>query len=387
MNLTQATRDPVAKRRAAIYDLYGGAVGRPLSEVPTPALLLDLAAAKRNISRMAGMLRGTHATIRPHIKVHKSVELARMQVDAGAKGLSTATVWEACALAWAGLDDIFVVNTVSHPEKVRVLAELARSRRVLVAVDNAANASQLSEAARAAGSRVGVLIEVDTGMDRAGVDTEEEAIALARHLQSCERLNFEGLTGYEGHCSLEADEQRRAIKQRAAMDTFLRIADRLESTGYPCPIRSAGGTATWNWTAERDGVTEIQAGSYVVMDNFHGRMVPHFEHALTVATTVISRPQGRLIVDAGSKSVDTDGGATLIGTDLEALRFDEEHGVFTGDSELLYPVGAFLRLVPGYAPATVNMHDVYYVTEGDLVIDVWPVFPRGPGHNGLVDVP
>ena len=387
MSLTHATRDPVAKRRTTIFDLYGAAIGRPLCDVPTPALVLDLAAAKRNISRMATMLRGTHATIRPHIKVHKSVELARMQVDAGAKGLSTATVWEACALAWAGLDDIFVVNTVSHPEKVRVLAELARSHRVLVAVDNATNASQLSDAARTAASRVGVLIEVDTGMDRAGVDTEEEALALARHLRSCESLNFEGLTGYEGHCSLEPDEQRRLTKQRAAMDVFLRIADRLESAGYPCPIRSAGGTATWRWTAERNGVTEIQAGSYVVMDNFHGRMVPDFEHALTIATTVISRPHGRLIVDAGSKSVDTDGGATLIGTDLEDLRFDEEHGVFTGDAEVRFPVGASLRMVPGYAPSTVNMHDVYYVAEDDLVVDVWPVFPRGPGHNGLVDVP
>ena len=154
-----------------------------------------------------------------------------MQVDAGAKGLSTATVWEACALAWAGLDDIFVVNTVSHPKKVRVLAELARSHRVLVAVDNATNASQLSDAARTAASRVGVLIEVDTGMDRAGVDTEEEALALARHLRSCESLNFEGLTGYEGHCSLEPDEQRRLTKQRAAMDVFLRIADRLDPPG------------------------------------------------------------------------------------------------------------------------------------------------------------
>ena len=153
------------------------------------------------------------------------------------------------------------------------------------------------------------------------------------------------------------------------------------------PIRSAGGTATWRWTAERDSVTEIQAGSYVVMDNFHGRMVPDFEHALTIASTVISRPPGRVIVDAGSKSVDIDGGVTLVGADVEALRFDEEHGVFTGDAELRLPVGTPVRMVPGYAPATVNMHDFYYVLDDDVVIDVWPVFPRGPGHNGLVDVP
>ena len=118
------------------------------------------------------------------------------------------------------------------------------------------------------------------------------------------------------------------------------------------------------------------------MDNFHGRMVPDFEHALTIATTVISRPHGRLIVDADSKSVDTDGGATLIGTDLEALRFDEEHGVFRATQRFAFRWARALRLVPGYAPTTVNMHDVYYVTEDDLVVDVSPVFPRGPGHNG-----
>lgn len=380
-------RDPLARRHAQVHDLYGRAIGRSISEVPTPALLLDLAVAKRNISRMADALRGTGTTVRPHVKAHKSVELARLQVDAGAQGLSTATVWEACALAWAGLDDIFVVNTVSHPEKLRVLAELAREHRVLVAVDNAANASQLSDAARSAGSRLGVLIEVDTGMDRAGVDTEEEAIALAKHVLTCERLDFQGLTGYEGHCSLEPDGEARAVKQRAAMDLFLRVADRLESVGCPCPVRSAGGTATWKLTAGREGVTEIQAGTYVLMDNFHGRMVPDFEPALTLATTVISRPEGRLIVDAGSKSVDTFGGVTLIGAGLEALRFDEEHGVFLANENCALPVGAFLRMVPGYAPATVNMHDFYYVVEDDQVVDVWPVFPRGPGHNGLVEVP
>ena len=291
------------------------------------------------------------------------------------------------ALAWAGLDDLFVVNTVSHPEKIRVLAELARSRRVLVAVDDASNAAELSTAARSAGSEVGVLIEVDTGMDRAGVDAEEDAVALAKAVVACDHLRLEGITGYEGHCSLEPDEQRRAAKQRAAMDLFVRVADRLVSLGFPCAIRSAGGTATWRLTASRKGVTEIQAGSYVVMDNFHGRMVPEFEHTLTVATTVISRPDDRVIIDAGNKSVGIGGGPTLVGPDLEALRFDEEHGIFVAHPGLKLPVGTWLRMIPGYAPATVNMYDVYYVVDGDQVVDVWPVFPRGPGHNGLVEVP
>jgi D-serine deaminase-like pyridoxal phosphate-dependent protein len=385
----RAGRDPVALHRAFMRDVYAGAIGRRAPEVPTPALLLDLTVAQRNIARMAEALQGLNANIRPHIKVHKSIELARLQVNAGATGLSTATVWEACALAWGGLDDLFVVNTVTHPEKRRILAELARDHRVLVAVDDPANAVQLSDAAKSAGSELGVLIEVDTGMDRAGVDTVEDAVALAKHVVAAGHLRLEGITGYEGHCSLEPDQERRTSKQQAAMDLFLQVADHLESLGYPCPIRSAGGTATWKLSAEREGVTEIQAGTYVVMDNFHGRMVPEFEHALTVATTVISRPPGRLIVDAGNKSVGTGGGPSLMGADLEALRFDEEHGVFIAPPEpdLDLPVGSWLRMVPGYAPATVNMYDVYYVVDDDQVVDVWPVFPRGPGHNGLLDVP
>jgi D-serine deaminase-like pyridoxal phosphate-dependent protein len=387
MSGTRTTPDPVARHRAFIYDLYGGAIGRPVAEVATPALLLDLAAAERNISRMANAMDGFGTAIRPHIKVHKSIELARLQVGAGAAGLSTATVWEACALAWGGLDDIFIVNTVTHPEKLRVLAALAREHRILVAVDDADNAGELAAAAKAAGSQVGVLIEVDTGMDRAGVDTIDEALALAKDVAALDHLRLEGLTGYEGHCSLEPDEQLRTVKHRAAMELLLIVADRLESVGYPCPIRSAGGTATWKLSARTDGVTEIQAGTYVVMDNFHGRMVPDFEPALTVATSVISRPPGRLIVDAGNKSVGIGGGPSLVGTHLEVLRFDEEHGVFVAGPEVDLPVGAWLTMVPGYAPATVNMYDAYHVVKENRVVDVWPVFPRGPGHNGLLAAP
>jgi D-serine deaminase-like pyridoxal phosphate-dependent protein len=337
---------------------------------------------------MAATLRDMPAQIRPHIKVHKSAELAARQVAAGAIGLSMATVWEAVALAWAGLDNLFVVNMISHPEKIRVLAELARSHHVIVAVDEVQNASKLDAAANKAGSKLGVMIEVDTGMDRAGVDAEDEAIALAKEVSSLSHLTLEGITGYEGHCSLEFDPELLVVKHRAAMDMFLQIADRMESLGIPCPIRSAGGTVSWNLTAGWPGITEIQAGTYVLMDNFHGTRVPGgFEHALTVATTVVSRPPNRLIVDAGNKSVGIGGGPSIVDSDLEPFRFDEEHGIFVADSSVDLPVGSWLRLVPGYAPATVNMYDNYYVVTEDKVVDVWPVFPRGPGHNGLIQLP
>lgn len=370
---------------ARVRAAYGSAIGRRREELVTPALVLDLPAARRNIEGMAARMSALSAELRPHIKVHKSPELARLQVRAGAIGISTATVWEAIVMVRSGLDHVFVVNTVAGPEKQRALAMLARDADVMVAVDDAANAGDLASAARAAGSELGVLIEVDTGMDRCGVDTPEEALALARRLVETRGLRFLGLTGYEGHCSLTPERDLRAEKQRTAMDRFVATAELLETNGIPCSIRSAGGTATWDWTAAHAGVTESQAGSYVVMDVFHGQMVGDFENALFVAATVISRRPDRVILDAGNKSMGAPGLAQIVGQSLRNLRFDEEHGVFAADPETPLRVGDVVELVPGYSPGTVNWYDAFHVVEDGVVVDVWPVIPRGPGHGGLVD--
>ena len=363
---------------------YEGDIGRRRSELATPALVLDVDAAQRNIDHMAGALASLgQAVIRPHYKTHKSPDLARRQVDAGAAGLSTATVWEAAVLAAAGFDDIFVVNTVSHPAKVRVLAGLARDRRILVAADEADNAAALSAAAVRAGSVLGIMIEVDTGMDRCGVDTADAAVALARRVTSLPGLRLEGITGYEGHCSLTIDDDLRHERQQAAMTFFTGVAARIEAAGLPCPIRSAGGISTWRWTAAFPGLTEIQAGSYVVMDNYHGQMAPGFEHSLTVQASVISRQSDRVIVDAGNKSVAAPDDVTMVGHDLKPVRFDEEHGIFAAPDGSPLRVGDSVALVPGYSPTTVNWYDAYHVVRDDVVIDIWPVIPRGPGHHGL----
>jgi D-serine deaminase-like pyridoxal phosphate-dependent protein len=363
---------------------YGEAIGRRRDELITPALVLDIDAAQRNIDHMASELKQMgRATIRPHYKTHKSPDLARRQLQAGAGGLSMATVWEAAVLAAAGMDDLFVVNTVAHPGKLRNLAELARDHRVLVAVDEAANAAAHSAAAVTAGSTLGIMVEVDTGMDRCGVDTARECLALARQVADLPGLRFEGITGYEGHCSLTPDSQLRHERQREAMTFFTGVADLLEANGIPCKIRSAGGIATWKWTAAYPGLTEIQAGTYVVMDNFHGRMVPGFEHSLTIQATVISRQSGKVIVDAGNKSVADPADVTIVGHDHEVLRFDEEHGIFAAPEGSSLRVGDPVALVPGYSPSTVNWYDAYHVVRDAVVVDIWPIFPRGPGHHGL----
>ena len=374
----------IEEARERARHAYGAAIGRRRSEVITPALILDLDAARRNIDKMARWLEGKPARIRPHIKVHKSPELAQMQVDAGAIGLSTATVWEAVVLVRTGLDSIFIVNTFAGPEKLATIAALARDAEVMVAVDEVDNAKEIAKAARAAGSTVGVLIEVDTGMDRAGVDTTEQAVELGRKLSELKGVRMLGVTGYEGHCSLTPEADLRAQKQRKAMSFLTETAHELGVHGIPCSIVSAGGTATWNLTAADPKVTEIQAGSYVVMDNFHGAMVGDFEKALTVATTVISRPRDRVIVDAGNKSLGAPALTTIVGHDNQGFRFDEEHGVFVALAHEELRVGDVVELIPGYAPATVNWYDAYHVVEGDRVVDIWAVIPRGPGHGGLI---
>ncbi len=366
---------------------YGDAIGQRRADLVTPALVLDADAAQRNIDHMAAELtRMGAATIRPHYKTHKSPDLARRQVQAGAGGLSMATVWEAAILAAAGMDDLFVVNTVAHPAKIRMLAELARDHRILVAVDEAPNAEAHSAAAVKAGSTLGIMVEVDTGMDRCGVDTAQDCLALARHVTDLPGLRFDGITGYEGHCSLTFDNVLRHQRQREAMNFFTSVAGLLESHGIPCPIRSAGGIATWNWTAAFPGLTEIQAGTYVVMDNFHGQMVPDFEHSLTIQATVISRQSDKVIVDAGNKSVADPADVSIVGHDLKVFRFDEEHGIFAAPDGSSLRVGDAVALVPGYSPSTVNWYDVYHVVRDGVVTDIWPIIPRGPGHHGLASV-
>jgi D-serine deaminase-like pyridoxal phosphate-dependent protein len=378
LNSVEETYDRVRR-------VYGGSIGRHRLDVVTPALLLDLPVARRNIEKMGERMRELPAELRPHVKVHKSPELARMQIDAGAIGVSTATVWEAMVMVVSGIDGVFVVNTVAGRDKLAALAALARDADVMVAVDDANNAREIGAAARQAGSELGVLVELDTGMDRAGVDTTEAAVSLARKLVELDGIRLLGLTGYEGHCSLTPERGLRHERQQKAMRFLVETAEAFRSEGLPCPIVSAAGTATWEWTASFPGVTESQAGSYVVMDNFHGAMVPEFEYAVTVLATVISRPPDRMIVDAGNKSMGAPALASVVGHDeFPSFRFDEEHGIFSALPEAGLRVGDVVELVPGYAPGTVNWYDAYHVVEDDRVVDVWPVIPRGPGHGGLI---
>ena len=229
--------------------MYGSSIGCRHNELITPALILDLTVLRKNLAFMADRIRSMPARLRPHVKVHKSPDIARMQVEAGAIGIGTATIWEAIVFARAGIQDVFVVNQVVGPEKVQAAALLAREIPLKVAVDDATNVKALSEAARKARSVIGCVVEVDTGMGRCGVGSSEEALRVARRVVELPGLRLYGLTGYEGHCSREIDRVKREKMAREAMEYFIGVADLLVENGLPCPIVSAAGTGTWEITA------------------------------------------------------------------------------------------------------------------------------------------
>ena len=374
-----------------VLELYGSAIGHSKHEVVTPALVLDRDVLLENLRFMESRLPSLHARLRGHVKNHKSPHVARLQLEHGAFGICAATIWEAIVMVRAGADDVLVANQLVDPHKRRAAALLAREANVIVNVDDIGDAEALSAAAVEAGTTIGILVEVDTGMHRAGVDTPAQALTLARRIQGLPGLRMDGLSGYEGHCSTELDHERRHEKQVVAMDYFVAVADHLEANGVPCPILSAAGTATAFWTGENPRITELQLGSYAAMDDYHFLMEPRFKKATTAVVTVISRGRDRVVLNLGKK---TFGAADVAGIPayprifghegLKPYRFDEEHATYEADETCSLKVGDVVDFHLGYTPFAVNYFDAYHVVEKGTVVDIWPILPRGPLHGGLL---
>jgi D-serine deaminase-like pyridoxal phosphate-dependent protein len=361
-----------------VSDAYRGAVGRRRDQLETPALILDLDVARANIATMAERISHMPAELRPHTKLHKSPRIAQMQVEAGAIGVSTATAWEAIAMVDAGIADVLIANEVVGPGKLRALADAARRARITVAVDSTENLDQISAAATAAGTVIGVIVEVDVGMERCGVRSKGEALAVARHAAGLPGVEWRGVMGYEGHCMLEPDRDLRVRKQGEAMRYLFEVVDHLGDAGIGCEIVSAGGTGTYDLTAAHPRVTELQAGSYVFMDAFHSTLIPGFPVALTVLATVMSRHGSRVIIDAGMKAVGNElVNPEVVGHDATVVFVAEEHiGLDVGPRCPLAP-GDTVELLPGYGPTTVNRYGVYHVVEDGIVTEVTFVYDTG----------
>ncbi len=346
--------------------------------IETPALLVDLDALEGNIRIMADFMKGRRVRLRPHFKTHKSPAICHLQLAAGAKGICCAKLGEAEVLLSTGIPDVLIANQIVDPVKITRLAGLARgSARVTVCADNPVNVKALSDACAAVGATLRVLVEVDVGMNRCGVKTPEEALALAKQIAGSPGLVFEGIQAYEGHLVQITDSEKRRDGVRAMEQTIGSLKTMLEKAGLPVKEISGGGTSTYNITGDNTIWTEIQAGSYVFMDNSYGGMGLPFREALTVLATVIHTHEGRAVTDAGIKVCTTDhGNPTVKGHPGMELRTNEEHGIITDPAgELVY--GQKIEYIPSHCCTTVNLHDTYHCVRAGTLEAVWPIPGRG----------
>jgi D-serine deaminase-like pyridoxal phosphate-dependent protein len=368
-----AKRGPQTEPRRSVRD----AIGLPVDQIATPALVLDLPTATANIALMAERFRSMSASLRPHIKVHKCAELAWLQLEHGAIGVTTATVAEAEAMTAAGIPDILIANEIVDPASVERMLEVARGTRLTVAVDDRMSLTDLATRATEAGSTLGVVVELDVGMGRGGARSADEALALGRVAADLPGVELRGLLGYEGHCADEESLVARERETRASMARLVDLADRFRDEGLSTEIVSAGATGTYAITGAIAGVTEVQAGSYVVMDRYHERLAPGFGFALTVVATAISVHDDLVVFDAGRKAVGSDFHAPASPDGRGELAFiHEEHVGYRYADGTRHRVGDRVALVPDYAPTTVNLFGAYNVVDRGSVVDVWPVLAR-----------
>jgi 3-hydroxy-D-aspartate aldolase len=359
--------------------------GQHVADVDTPALLLDLDAFERNVDVMAQFARGAGVRLRPHAKSHKCPEIGLRQMAAGAVGLCCQKVSEAEALVDGGVPDVMVSNEIVGAAKLARLAALARRARVSVCVDHAEQVAALDAAARDAGTRLAVFVEVDVGARRCGVAPGEAAVKLAAVIAASPHLAFAGLHAYHGAAQhLRSVAERRAAVARAAGEAQA-TRDLLERAGIACPLVTGAGTGTFAFEAASRVYGELQPGSYVFMDADYARNawdgMPHFAQSLFILATVMSAPTAdRAVVDVGLKAHSVDSGMPIVHgrAGLLYAKASDEHGVVEVAAGADRPrLGEKLRLVPGHCDPTVNLYDWIVACRGDRVEAVWSVAGRG----------
>lgn len=361
-------------------------IGLTLADVDTPALILDLDAFEGNLRRLKDSLEGRKVNVRPHAKSHKCPQIAMRQMAMGAVGVCCQKVSEAEAMVEGGVGDVLIANEVVGAPKLRRLAALAKQARIAVCADNAGNIAQLDAAAAEYGVTLDVLVEINVGSNRCGVEPGEPALALAREIASRAHLRFAGLQAYHGSAQhLRGVEERRSAIEKA-VGAVKRTRELLEAAGITCPKVTGAGTGTYLFEAGSNVYDELQPGSYIFMDADYAQNdwtesgIPRFEHSLFVWTTVMSRTTSeRAIVDAGLKASSIDSGMPRIasGGPAEYMKASDEHGVIQLNGSTGYAVGDKLRLIPGHCDPTVNLYDHYICIRGERVEAIWPITARG----------
>lgn len=361
-------------------------VGQRLHEADTPALVLDLDVLERNIRHMQSLADAAGVALRPHAKSHKSADIGRMQIAAGAVGVCCQKVSEAELLAQDGVDDILVSNQVVGARKIGKLAGLAGRIRLSVCVDDPGNLAEIAAAVRRTGASLDVLVEVDVGMGRCGVDPEAAEL-LCQKITHEEGITFGGLQAYNGRVQhvRSREGRRQAIKDSGAI--VQDVLGRLAARNIECPRVTGAGTGTFEFEAASGLWTELQCGSYVFMDADYARNEDEFDtttggfgHSLFVLGGVLSVAQaGKAVVDAGLKSMSMESGLPeLIGIPGATYAgASDEHGTLATGLGNGPTLGDCVRLIPGHCDPTVNLHDWFVCVRGEMVVGIWPVTARG----------
>lgn len=355
-------------------------------DIPTPALLLDLDAFEDNIAKMAAHLKARNKGFRPHGKTHKCPEVARALVSAGAVGCCAARLSEAEVFAAHGIGGLLVTTAVIGRHKIeRAIALAQKAPDTMLCVDDADNVRAINEAA---GPGEPVKLLVDLYFGRTGIPPGPLAVELARLIESLPNVAFCGLQAYDGAAAHTTPFDARGARTSGTMAKAVETRALVEQAGIACPIVTGGSTGTYRFDAENPGMTELQPGSFIFMDLDYGRIggpdgreYRDFKQALTVMTTIVSRPPGFAIVDGGYKAFSTDRPFPPLAVNLPGVEYGwagDEHGrLDLANAPRDLAVGDRVEFIPPHCDPTVNLYDYIHCVRGERVEAVWPIAARG----------
>ncbi|MEP4990002.1 MAG: 3-hydroxy-D-aspartate aldolase BhcC [Paracoccaceae bacterium] len=367
--------------------------GMEEADIQTPCLVLDLDALERNIRKMGDYAEAHGMRHRAHGKMHKSVDVAKLQVKlGGAVGVCCQKVSEAEVFARGGIKDVLVSNQVRDLQKIDRLARLPiLGARIIVCVDDVEKVADLSAAAQKHGTKLEILVEIDCGAGRCGVSTTPAVIEIAKAVVAADNVKFAGIQAYQGAMQHLVSYDARKEKLDIAIAMVQDAVDGLKAEGIECELVSGGGTGSYYFESNSGVYNELQCGSYAFMDADYGRVLAkdgrridqgEWENAFFILTQVMSHVKAdKAICDAGLKAQSTDSGLPLIfgRDDVEYVECSDEHGVIA-DPKAVLKVGGKLRLVPGHCDPTTNVHDWFVGVRGGKVEAVWPVSARGKAY-------
>ncbi|MEM6587788.1 MAG: 3-hydroxy-D-aspartate aldolase BhcC [Pseudomonadota bacterium] len=364
--------------------------GMDEADIQTPALVLDLDALERNVKKMGDYAKAHGMRHRVHGKMHKSVDVAKLQVElGGACGVCCQKVSEAEVFARGGIKDVLVSNQVRDPAKIDRLARMPKlGARTICCVDDIANVTDLSAAAIKHGTQIECLVEIDCGAGRCGVTTTPEVVEIAKAIDRAAGLKFAGIQAYQGAMQHMDSYDDRKAKIEVSVAMVKDAVDTLRTEGLDCDIVGGGGTGSYYFESNSGVYNELQCGSYAFMDADYGRILDRdgnridqgeWENALFLLTSVMSHAKAdKAIVDAGLKAQSVDSGLPVIfgRRDVVYAKCSDEHGV-VADPDAVLKVNDKLKLVPGHCDPTCNVHDWYVGVRGGKVETLWPVSARG----------